>query len=514
MKAKVNALLSVTITLLILTAGNAFTANTVSSQQMRDCLKNQDWQGATSQLKLLISQSPKDAASFVIDDENKELWGEKILDAVEVLKTASQSTPRDATGFKLRVALLDCYKNLEIWDQAFTLIETIASDYPDDKLSYHNFKAICYYYQNKHTEALVEIKKAAELYNGTQVDKELIGYVLQCYPYDDTNRIIRVAYTMIRYLPDCTDKQRASIYGWAWNMCMDSGCMTEANAICSKAAPCWEKVKNDGDLGTLTVLIHAYLDARDYEKAIPLCKEIAASKPENAVDALTVLAECLHALGRDQEALDYQVDYYRQHPELKLEADWTYARTKFYTEQDKSTTISLLEKLQADYPEFPHKYELQSYLYYAYKAGWKTSKLINLLKEMQNTCPEYRRAEVSTKLAEVYILVNATKAETLLNQLIKDNPDHYLVPKWKIDLANCSFSKGDLATARDAYKAVYEHYPNNKYGYNAHFAYAHCCICQGDLAVGEAVLREIVEKCPDKKSVDDAKERLSLLKKK
>ncbi len=513
MKIDVHKLLSITILLCIFAASSVFAASGHSDQQqMRDCLSKQDWQGALSALKQLIPQSPKDAAMLIIDDENEKLWGPKVSEAIEVLKSVSESAPKDAAGLQIRVCLLDCYKYFKSWDLAYPLVDTIATDFPNDKVIYHNLKGICYYYQNKHAEALSEIKAAADLYNGTQDDKELIGYVLASYPYDDSNRILRIAYTMIRYLPDCSDKQRASIYRWAWTMCLDSNCISEANEIAAKAYSSWDKIKDRNDPEIMSVMIHAYLDAKAYDKAIPLCKEIVAKKPEIAVDALTVMAECMHAMGKDQEALDYQADYYKQHPELKEEKDWTYTRTIFYTSQDKATTISLLEKFLIDYPDTSHKFELQNLLYYAYKAGLKTSKEIKVLQEMIKTCPDDKKAGISTKLAEVYSFVNTAKADTLLNQLIQDNPDHYLVPEWKVLLANCKFTNGDISTARDEYKAIYEQYPNNQYGYKAHISYAHCCLCQGNKAEGKAALEEIVSKCPDKKSVADAKERLSLLK--
>jgi tetratricopeptide (TPR) repeat protein len=55
-------------------------------------------------------------------------------------------------------------------------------------------------------------------------------------------------------------------------------------------------------LGALLLKAHVRLEARDTAEALALSREAAESHPGSA-EALNAVARCLHALGRDEEAL-------------------------------------------------------------------------------------------------------------------------------------------------------------------------------------------------------------------
>lgn len=85
------------------------------------------------------------------------------------------------------------------------------------------------------------------------------------------------------------------------------------------------------DLRWQLSLIEIQLKFEQYEQAIPVCEEIIArdSNPGVSSNVLVLLAKCMHPLGRCEEALAIQDEYFSRHPKMKRKQDWVRSQTSF-----------------------------------------------------------------------------------------------------------------------------------------------------------------------------------------
>jgi len=230
-----------------------------------------------------------------------------------------------------------------------------------------------------------------------------------------------------------------------------------------------------------TPLIHAYLDVAkpQYEKGIPVCKSIVdrVSNPKTVVDALTVLAECMYPLGKGDEAVAYQDDYYAKHPDLKFEADWVRCRTAYHAEKNWTKAADLLEKLVADYPD--RASEPLPMLADALQATGQTQKAAEAIDTLMKTARGQERNDLATRKADIYFAGKMyreaadaykeimssmdTAAEAYGAVLAAHSIPRDLEAKAKFHLATCEWRLGNTAGATAGMLLVIKDYADTKW---------------------------------------------------
>jgi tetratricopeptide (TPR) repeat protein len=486
---------------------NCFGDKSASLELLQTNLREKNVQGALAQLKTLIAAYPEDAISFIIDDQNKKLWGSSISDAILVLKQASESLSSD--NFILQTALFDCYKNQKDWDNAFQLIDQMMLQHPDKKCACHNFRAISYYYQGKdYDAALSEVRKAADSYNGPDDEKVLLKSILSCYK--SNNAVIRAAYAIIRHSPGSTDFKKGGLFSWAGQICRNGGCYKEAIQVYKKAMQlyagydqskkrnmvgniinCYKDAGLDKDAAAFAKsvdhddvvatekqqLAHFYLDSKMYESAIPICKEILSISDcgSYAVDALTVLAECMYSLDRGKEADDFQNQYFAAHPGNEIAAAWVKARTSFYAAFDFKKADQEIAKFIKDYPS--SEYINSAKELYVYNSLWR----INNVDQAREICEELAAGSDSAEI-------------------------HFY-------LGYCKYKKQDYKSAMKDFQYVCNNHPTANYAMSALYMTGDCYQKLDDVDSAITTFETVVSKYPESKSSANAKRRITELQK-
>jgi tetratricopeptide (TPR) repeat protein len=272
------------------------------------------------------------------------------------------------------------------------------------------------------------------------------------------------------------DPESRALTAQTLQSCIDSG---DQESVCRIG----EAMQRDypDDIATWgPALIHAYLDVAKprYEKGIPVCKSMVdrASDPKTVVDALTVLAECMYPLGRGAEAVAYQDDYYRQHPDRNMDADWVRARTAYYAEKDWAKAARLLDAFISAYPK---------------------SDLVNTCREM---------------LGDSLALSGQTeRAKQAYAEAIAGAPDKTVAAKCAYKRAYASYYAQDWAVGRDAFQGVLDTYPGSDYEAGALYLVGECSARLGDAVTARTALEGVVSRFPDSAMAKMASRRLSTL---
>jgi|GEM_PF-1369517 len=272
------------------------------------------------------------------------------------------------------------------------------------------------------------------------------------------------------------DPESRALTAQTLRSCIDSG---DHESVCRIG----EAMQRDypDDIATWgPALIHAYLDVAKprYEKGIPVCKSIVEriSDPKTVVDALTVLAECMYPLGRGAEAVAYQDDYYRRHPDRNTDADWVRARTAYYAEKDWAKAAGLLDAFISAYPK---------------------SDLVNTCREM---------------LGDSLAMSGQTeKAKRAYAEAVAGAPDKTVAAKCAYKRAYASYHARDWAVARDGFQAVFDTYAGSAYQAGALYLVGECSVKLGDDVQARAALEGVVSKFADGEMAKAAAQLLSTL---
>lgn len=585
MRATLNHLLtSVILVVLILATIVSCSADIVAdSQLLKSYIKDREWDSALSQLKTLITTYPNEAASFIIGDETKDFWGLRLPDAIEALRQAADTSLKDDVGLKLRVALLDCYKDQAEWDKAFPLLDNLKVDYPDQQCAYHNLKSICYQRQEKYETALEEMRSAVSSYSGSQDEKTFLNQILDCYPSDKEKIMVRISYVFLRYGPSASTSKKAGFYRWAGLACIKANRPVESMAAYRKSLElcdlpedektfishlldCYSLSTNkheasipgavftllsdspgssdkkkaelykhvglvclqqahrpveaatalkkavqlnnaggfgnglnfifsntwiDGgklllDLAKMDCMdadslnyckaiakyyqMYNYLDSNQYEKAIPVCKEIVSSNIDGglALTALSVLTECLYPLGRVQEAYDFADEYYRAHPDRQMEADWVRIHSAYWAERDYTKTVSLCEEFAVEHPNSTMEVQAINIHLSSLECLGRPEAVEELKKSMNDASPE-SRTDLVRRIASVYFMMNDyTNASICYQEWFStayiSSQDK---PKALFRLGLCQWETGNIGSACNCMKRITKYYSGTEWAQKA-----------------------------------------------
>lgn len=276
-------------------------------QKFINCsLSAMDWDGALAYLPTLVRDYPDSVPEVV--GKQLDRWKFKIPQAIEIVEKASKEIPGDTTG--LRIGLADCYVSVRNWGKSAEVLDSVPADRRDRSPDWHAVMAKCRWGQNRRPEAITELKRAIELGGNVELKKLLMDYYRS---EADWESMLAQAQLLEKDWPQNTAEWLMN-QGWA------------------------------------------YLDMKEYAKAVPKFREAITRFPDHRFvvrGSLVSLAECLYRLGKKDEALKTVNDYYASRSELRAEYYLVYAQTMYYGARDYAQSEAYLRKLLSQYPHDP-----------------------------------------------------------------------------------------------------------------------------------------------------------------
>jgi tetratricopeptide (TPR) repeat protein len=382
-------------------------------------LSAMDWDGALTYLPTFVSDFP-DSAPEILSAE-LDRWKFKTLPAIQVVEKVVAET-RGEDKLKLKIGLADCYAAVREWDKARSLLNSVPKSSQQRSAEWHAAMAKCCWGQDKTKEAMTELKEAIKLEGRPEWKKLLMVYYRDS---GDNENMLAQAVLLEKELPEETSEWLIN-QGWA------------------------------------------YLDMKQYDKAVPIFRDCISRFPDQRWiirGAQVSLAECLYRLGKGEQALADLKDYYKARPELQCEYLLLYGQVMYHGARDYAASIAALKKLLADCAGDPLAADARQFLVRVLQTAGRSEEAAEVLRSSSADIPVWRswdQAELLRSTADMYFRAkDYGRAADTYRELVQAKSGSQEAQAAAIyRLAVCEHEMGNLDSALGHLRRVIAEFPN------------------------------------------------------
>lgn len=452
---------------------------------MKSHIRNSDWDIVEKDIDQCAADSPDYAAwwHYALGQHylfaRKHAKGAACLEKTLSLQAASKYHPNPKP---IKISLIECYIATNELQKAHALIDAASTEFPEDVSTWHNLKGAVYQSEGKVDKAIAELSQGYE--HSTEAERKKAPHG----EWDLASFRMRLAQCYLAIGE--SDKAMAAV----------------------------DAMQKDNPTNAATLLItqaRIYRDKGQYDKALPICKDVIARFPDSrwqVWDAHFYIAEYMYKQGKGNEAMAAIDDFYSKRPGRQSDYLMIRAKTLYLLGNDREKPVQLFKEFLAKYPNESFGSEVSGWLISCLVESEKTDAAADVIKSIAKTPPvwcEWDKVTVADMVAGIYAAKQPDKCIGLTEQLLKDYPKHAKAPTWAFRIAMCKLHQGDEKGARDGLKKLCEDYPASDCSAQARYYLVDYYLGIGDERQAGKALQEIASYYPDTLLAKTAQQRFS-----
>ena len=391
-------------------------------------IRIQEWAKVAKEIDATAAESPECAAWSYYALAN---YYRRFANYNKAIEAYAKTVPADKTlpapdQRSVQTELELCYIGAGQWDNATSLVNKLAAQYPDDALYWHRCVGAIYKGQKKYPEAIAELKQAITP-KGAETARKLLG---ECY--------------------------------------RDSLPPAEAAPLIMDLD---DKYPTDGPY-LPTIAGRMYQDMKQYDKAVSIFKSVITRFPNarwQMWDACYYIGQCCYAQGKGEEALTYIKEVYAKFPRRPVDFAIAYGKTLLYPAKKPAEAAELFEKTMAEHPKSDVIHEIRPMLVAAYAESRQIDKLADLLSSMAAAASAQNKPRVLLALADHYVEAHKYReaASMCRGVLAMRDSDDESRAHASYQLGISYHSSGMDAAARQVMLSITKRYPSLRWSSQA-----------------------------------------------